>query len=710
MTSCFNDLNTIPADEDVITSEQVYDNPEAYKQVLAKLYAGLALTGQQGPAGKGDIEGIDEGFGQYLRMLFYHQEFTTDEAVVGWNDQTIKDFHEQDWADNDGFVFAMYSRIYYQIPLANEFLRETTDAKLNERGVDDALKTEIQGFRAEARFLRALSYWHALDLFRNVPFVTEDDPVGSFFPEQISAVDLFAYLEAELLDIENKIADVRTNEYGRADQGAVWALLSKLYLNAEVYTGQARYEDCLTYCDKILSAGYALEENYQNLFLADNHLSDEIIFPIAFDGINTRTWGGMTFIIRAAIGGSMTAADSGVKDGWGGTRTTRQLVDKFGEIGGVLVEPNAGSTAQYPKLYVPASYNDFDFSDLENALSSVENDNVFQGYKYFPSGGGSFLLSRIPDASAPYFGDNGGDGSLDQFGDEIQVAEEGLYYFEVDLNDNTYTLEKQEWGVIGDATEGSWDSDTDMEWSDELNALRVIVNGNGGEFKFRANDAWDINLGDTNADAILDFDGDNISLPAGEFEIVLYIGKPDYTYSITLNSFDTRPLFYSDGQNLDIDDITQFNQGYAVVKFKNVDSNGNPGSDSDFPDTDFPVFRLADVHLMAAEAALRTGASSQSLDYLNPVRNRAFKSSAGHISESELSLDFILDERARELYWECHRRTDLVRFGQFSDGEYLWQWKGGLFLGTQVPDFRNVFPIPSADLAANPNLIQNEGY
>src|SRR5688572_18431555 len=237
---CTDDLNTLPLDPDTSTPNNLFKDPNSYKAVLAKLYAGLAVTGQQGPAGNADIEGIDEGFGQYLRGYWYHQELTTDEAVIGWNDQTIRDFHYQTWTADDGFIFAFYSRLYYQVVAANEFIRETSDAKLAERGVDANLAEEIRGFRAEARFLRALSYWHLLDLFRNVPFVTEEHPVGFFFPEQIFAPDLFAYIESELLAIENEIAPARGNEYGRADQGAVWTLLAKLYLNAETYLGTPR--------------------------------------------------------------------------------------------------------------------------------------------------------------------------------------------------------------------------------------------------------------------------------------------------------------------------------------------------------------------------------------------------------------------------------------------------------------------------------------
>src|SRR6056297_1169811 len=243
-TSCINDLDTVPLDKDVVTS----------KNVLAKLYAGLALSGQEGPAGANDLSGLDEGFGQYLRAYWYAQELPTDEAVIAWNDGNLRDYQEMDWGSNNEFVANMYYRVFYQISLTNEFIRETTPAKLDERGIDGSVRDEIEMFRAEARFLRALSYWHAIDMFGSVPFVTEGDNVGSFFPEQISRADLFTYIETELLDIESQLLPAGQAEYGRADQAAVWMLMAKLYLNAEVYIGQDYYTECLEYCNKILEA------------------------------------------------------------------------------------------------------------------------------------------------------------------------------------------------------------------------------------------------------------------------------------------------------------------------------------------------------------------------------------------------------------------------------------------------------------------------
>ncbi len=114
---------------------------------------------------------------------------------------------------------------------------------------------------------------------------------------------------------------------------------------------------------------------------------------------------------------------------------------------------------------------------------------------------------------------------------------------------------------------------------------------------------------------------------------------------------------------------------------------------------------------MASEAVLRSGGDkNKALEYFNKVRERAFTGTAGNFAASDLNLDVILDERARELYWECHRRTDLIRFGQFTDGTYKWQWKGGVKEGATVAAYRNIFPIPSADINANPNLTQNAGY
>lgn len=712
-TSCLKDLDTIPLDPDVITSAIVYDDPASYKKVLAKLYAGLAVSGQQGPDGQPDISGIDEGFSTYLRQYWKAQELSTDEAVIAWNDGNIHDYHQQDWDANNEFVTAMYNRIFYQITLCNEFIRETTDEKLVARNVPTDIQNEVSVFRAEARFLRALSYWHALDMFRNVPFVTEEDEVGAFFPTQTNAQDLFLYIEAELKDIENTLVAAKQNEYGRVDQAAAWMLLAKAYLNAEVHIGQAKYTECLTYCQKVIDAGFSLQPEYAHLFVADNHISPEIIFPIAFDGVNTRTWGGMTFVVHAAVGGNMDPAAFGIDGGWGGTRTTSALVNKFPATSGgsALVTPNEGNSATYPSIYTPGGHQGWDPATAA-AINSVANDGTYEGYQWFPTGN-EFKFTLFQDWTVDW-GDDNGDGTLEVGGANIVIPNDGFYKINVDTTNLTYTLTSTKWGLIGSATADGWNSDQDMTYDATENAWVISTNLVAGEAKFRANDDWAINLGDDNTDGILTDGGANITIPAdGNYLIKLFIDKPDYTYSIEQPSFDTRAMFHTDGQNLEIADITQFTEGYAITKFKNVTATGGAPSDLTFIDTDFPLFRLADVYLMYAEAVLRGGSGgdiSTALGYVNQVRERAYQDQSGNLTQSELTLEFLLDERARELYWECHRRTDLVRFGQFTNGTYLWPWKGGVAEGQVADEFYDVFPIPASDIGANPNLTQNTGY
>ena len=125
------------------------------------------------------------------------------------------------------------------------------------------------------------------------------------------------------------------------------------------------------------------------------------------------------------------------------------------------------------------------------------------------------------------------------------------------------------------------------------------------------------------------------------------------------------------------------------------------------------MFRLADVYLMYAEAVLRGGTGgnpSVALGYINALRARAFDNNAGEITSSDFTLDFLLEERARELYWEGHRRTDLIRYRRFSETSWLWPWKGGVKEGRSIASHYDLFPLPSSDLGANPKLKQNPGY
>ena len=191
-------------------------------------------------------------------------------------------------------------------------------------------------------------------------------------------------------------------------------------------------------------------------------------------------------------------------------------------------------------------------------------------------------------------------------------------------------------------------------------------------------------------------------------------GGNNATYTISPFTADQRGMFHSSGQNLEIETIPPFSDGYAVTKFKNVDSNGNQGNDSSgtWCDTDIPLIRLAEIYLNYAEAVLRGGGGdlNTAAARINELRERAYGNSSGNITSSDLSLQFVLDERSKELYWEGQRRSDLIRHNKFVTSDYMWPFKAGAAQGKASDDYRRIFPIPEAVLLVNTNLTQNPNY
>jgi starch-binding outer membrane protein, SusD/RagB family len=514
--ACTKKLDLVPTND--ITAQTVYSTPAGYKQALAKVYGAFALTGNTGGTGSPDIPPqiiADEGNSDFLRLYWNLQELTTDEAAWTWqNDAGIRGLHEMSWSSINPIISGVYYRSFFQITLANDFIRQSSDENLASRNITGTDAEDIRRYKTEARFLRAYQYWVLLDLFANPPFVTENDAIGTGIPRQTTRAELFNYIESELKAIDAGLAAPKANEYGRADQAAAWALLARLYLNAQVYTGTARFTDAISYCNKI-KAVYTLHSDYRELMLADNHLNtNEFIFSILYDGTYTQNWGGTTYLTHgpAAVPGSV----SGTSGNWGGLRFTHHFVGLF------------------------------------------------------------------PDPSG-----------------------------------NT----------------------------------------------------------------------------------------------------DKRAQFYTPGQNLLMADLYTGTDGYSCTKFRNKTRAGGPAPHADpagnWVDIDFPLFRLGEIYLVYAEAVLRGGTggdAATALTHINQLRTRAYGNASGNITAGQLTLDFILDERGRELYYEAYRRTDLIRFGKFTTSTYLWAWKGGVSAGRAVDAKYNIFPIPSTDLSSNPNLVQNTGY
>lgn len=324
-TACVDDLDQRPVFEQ--DASVVYANPESYKQVLAKAYACFVITGQEKDGDK-DIDS-EKGY-DLTRCIFNLQEDATDESINTWG--TTFDVSHFNWDANDVWVQDAYYRLYYTISVCNEFIRNSADEAIS--AFSAAEQDDIRVMKAEARFLRALSYYWVLDLYGQGPFSNEDTPISGYIPERYSDEQLFAFIESELKDIEETLPAV--NEYGRVSRGAAWALLARLYLNAEVYIRAARYSECITYCNKIIQSNqYSLEPEFYKLFNASNHLrTNEIIFAFVVDATTTVTWGATTNIICGSCSNtsSQDPAKYGITNGWGNFRVRGEIPAKFGDV------------------------------------------------------------------------------------------------------------------------------------------------------------------------------------------------------------------------------------------------------------------------------------------------------------------------------------------------------------------------------------------
>lgn len=511
--SCEKDLNIAVEDPLNTTPDILFSTPEGYKQALAGVYGNLVLTGTGG-AGSSFLEGIDAGTSQFGRCLWYLQNLTTDEVIWSYeNDEGTKELNRNTWTASNPILLGMYSRTMAEVAFANDFLRQSTPEKLNSRGITNPTDVaNIQDYRNEVRVLRAYAYYNMMDLFGKAAMITENDPLDFKGPEN-NRQQLFTFIENELNAVLPSLKPARTNEYGRLDKAFAQMILAKMYLNAQVYIGTAKYSECVTQLNAIIASGYTLNPNYLNNFKADNHTSSEMIFTLQSDGVATQNYGATTVIINGQVGSvENNGSDFGV-GGWGGAlRLRRQFVEKF------------------------------------------------QGISF------------------------------------------------------------------------------------DYDARKTIISG-------------------------------------------------------------SRPI--------DIADIANKGQGFVLAKFSNKTSGGISGVSGTFVDTDFPLFRLADAYLMYAECYLRGASNANAVDalyYVNLLRERANGGNFANITAGELNLNFILDERSRELHWEAHRRQDLIRFGKYTGGSYNWAWKGNGMNGVAIASFRSVFPIPTNSLSANPNLTQNTGY
>jgi len=349
------DLDVIPKDPDNILAGNLNDDPAYLEQVLGKIYASFIIPGQ-GDNGESDInvDGPQVDFFTTMRALWNLQEITTDEAICAWSDAGIADLNTQTWSPENVFLTALYQRLGLSITYANEFIRFTSELT----------DPDVIRYNAEARFLRALAYYWHMDLFGNPPFTTEEDGVGNFFPEQldpnlsVARIKLFNYITSELHSIEDDLGEPGFS-YPQADKAAAWMLLARLYLNAEVYTGTAKWDSCIIYCERVIDSGkYSLATDYRQNFCADNDgfSNPEMIFAWAQDGFHTQRPVGTTFIIQSSSDATYIRSEDyhglTTNPNWNGNRATKQflnvLVDTLTIYGGFDIPEDDTIFAQCP--------------------------------------------------------------------------------------------------------------------------------------------------------------------------------------------------------------------------------------------------------------------------------------------------------------------------------------------------------------------------
>jgi hypothetical protein len=426
MTSCTGDLDVTPIDPNLNTEVDA-------TSLFNKCYANIGMAGNGGANGDCDIDGLDGGTTGYVRQMFNANELTSDEAICGWGDEGISSFDYDNYDASHPMLRGYYYRLYFGITICNQYLTEfgDHDAKMS----------------AEVRFLRALDYFLLMDGWGNVPFTTE---VSSKAPVQYTRKQIYDFVESELLDIEGTLSDATpktsTQEgYGRVDKAADWILLSRLYLNAQVYTGTAQWDKAKTYAKKVMDSAYQLyttKKNgwsaYQQLFMGDNGengASVEAIFPILQDGLKTTSWGTTLFLMAGSTDENVHIKDAntsgnGTTEKWGGNRCRPNLIQKF------FPNNDAPTVGAYA---MPEAASDnralFDAVGKGGAARKLNNEDVSaftDGYaccKFcnFKTDGSAGHSSQFPDADFFFF----------------RAAEAYLTYAEADarLNNGTTTTE-----------------------------------------------------------------------------------------------------------------------------------------------------------------------------------------------------------------------------------------------------------------------------
>lgn len=384
--ACTDDLNTEPKVE-LSLEELLQQDPDAINGIMSKLYGSFALSGPNGP-GSSDISD-DPGESPFLRGIINLQDFTADGMKNRWGDDGLDQLTTtSSWDENNKFFRYLYNRVYYTVPQCNNLLYVLESVTIPNQ----------ESIISEIKFLRALAYYYMIDCFGKGVLVTEEHNGMTDPLPEASRTELFDFVESELLYAEVNIIDGLG--YGRTNKTAIQMLLAKLYLNAEVYTGTARYTDAYSYTNKVITeGGYSLDTDFGSIFSADNYNSNEIIYPLIADALSSQSYGNTTYLVNGCLGTeTMTLSDFGATDGWSGHRATKAWYGLYGDL--------TTSTDDRAALFWTSghTYEMDDYKEWSNgyAVTKFRNTNYYSTSIPTAFSSTDFPLFRLADAYLMY--------------------------------------------------------------------------------------------------------------------------------------------------------------------------------------------------------------------------------------------------------------------------------------------------------------------
>ena len=291
------------------------------------------ISDQFAPTSNDLVSLIGPAYGAWRNVLGYNgssgffrtQEVTADEVVIparpnGWvDDGSYRRLHEHKWTNTDG-TQQNWSAAYGGITNCNRLIYQIETGKI-------PVTTGKEATLAEIRALRASFYYVLCDLYGNVPIVTKFDVEPGFLADQNTRKEVYDFTVKELTDVLPLLSeDASQLYYGRFNKWAAYAVLAKMYLNAEVYTGTAQWAKCIEVCDAIINSGkYALSATQRSIFATDNSSNKEIIFAVPYDAIYAQGFG----LHMETLQPENQATYNLQASAWGGIAAVPQYIDTY---------------------------------------------------------------------------------------------------------------------------------------------------------------------------------------------------------------------------------------------------------------------------------------------------------------------------------------------------------------------------------------------